>query len=85
MSSPHRRSRPLLRSVLLSNAAVLAATLAVATATPLTPLTAQGATHPITAADISAWKTIRGATLSHDGAWFAPTSSCPTRATPRSW
>ncbi|BAH39841.1 MAG TPA: S9 family peptidase [Gemmatimonas aurantiaca] len=71
MSSPHRRSRPLLRSVLLSNAAVLAATLAVATATPLTPLTAQGATHPITAADISAWKTIRGATLSHDGAWFA--------------
>lgn len=30
-----------------------------------------GAPRPITAADISAWKTLRGATLSHDGRWFA--------------
>jgi dienelactone hydrolase len=29
--------------------------------------------HPITPADISAWKSIRGATLSNDGAWFAYT------------
>jgi dienelactone hydrolase len=38
------------------------------------PLGAQGASavpHPITAADISAWKTLRGATLSNDGRWFA--------------
>lgn len=32
----------------------------------------QGAApHPITAADISAWKNIRGQTLSNDGQWFA--------------
>ena len=29
------------------------------------------APRPITAADISAWKSLRGATLSHDGRWFA--------------
>lgn len=34
-------------------------------------LQAQASSHPITAADISAWKTLRGATLSNDGAWFA--------------
>ena len=31
----------------------------------------QTSPRPITAADISAWKTLRGATLSHDGRWFA--------------
>ena len=38
------------------------------------PLGAQGASaapHPITAADIAAWKTLRGATLSDNGQWFA--------------
>ena len=32
---------------------------------------APAAPRPITAADISAWKSLRGATLSHDGRWFA--------------
>ena len=35
------------------------------------PAAPQGAPRPITAADVSAWKSLRGATLSDDGLWFA--------------
>jgi dipeptidyl aminopeptidase/acylaminoacyl peptidase len=39
---------------------------------PPCSLAAQGAApRTITPADISAWKSVRGATLSHDGRWFA--------------
>lgn len=51
-----------------------AAILAVAQGFAASPLSAQnGQPHPITPADISAWKSIRGATLSHDGMWVAYT------------
>ncbi len=37
------------------------------------PATMGGGTHAITPTDISAWRSLRGATLSNDGAWFAYT------------
>ncbi len=50
----------------------LATVLVLAPAAKPERLLAQTATpHPITPADISDWKSIRGATLSNDGAWFA--------------
>lgn len=69
MSSPFRRA--LLRVTRLPSSAVLAAVVTLAPVIPNGRIAAQGPTHPITAADISAWKTLRGATLSNDGAWFA--------------
>ncbi len=40
---------------------------------PIAAIAQSAAPRPITPTDISAWKTIRGASLSHDGAWFAYT------------
>jgi hypothetical protein len=68
----HRSLRRTLWSLpLLSASALPCALLAQA------PSAASSSAAPraITPADISAWKTLRGATLSNDGAWFAYTSA----------
>lgn len=50
----------------------LAASALCVLSTPAAFLAAQGAApHPITAADIAAWKNIRSQQLSNDGSWFA--------------
>lgn len=64
MYPPDRRRRATLSLPLLLSAALLAAPSLATAQAPAAP-------HPMTAADISAWKTLRGATLSHDGQWFA--------------
>ena len=70
--------RPLaIGALLLTAPAVL-----LAQSTGATPGTRGGAARAITPTDISAWKSIRGATLSNDGAWFAYTVA-PNEATPR--
>ncbi|MBL0891039.1 MAG: hypothetical protein IBJ19_10535, partial [Gemmatimonadaceae bacterium] len=60
--------RPATLPLLLS--AALSATALSAEAQPA-PAAARPAPHAMTPADIAAWKTLRGATLSNDGAWFA--------------
>lgn len=70
---------PALPGRLLLLAALAAPAMAVAQNATQQPVVTQAvvtqpaAPHSITPADISAWKTIRGATLSLDGAWFAYT------------
>lgn len=61
--------RPLAIGALL----LTAPTVLLAQSTGATPGTRGGAARAITPTDISAWKSIRGATLSNDGAWFAYT------------
>lgn len=56
------------------SAAIVVGFLSLAAGSPTGVVRAQGAQpHPMTAADISAWKSIRGTSLSQDGAWFAYT------------
>lgn len=66
MVPPLRRPRALTLPLLLSAAALAAPGAVLAQNAP--PSTAP---HAMTPADISAWKSIRGATLSNDGAWMA--------------
>ena len=63
--SVHRSYLPPCHAVLAAAAGLLMLSAGAA------PAPAQPAPRPITAADISAWKSIRGGTLSDDGRWFA--------------
>ncbi len=58
------------RQLLATGALLLAAPVALVSQTAGAQ-TAAGSPRAITPADISAWKSLRGASLSHDGAWFA--------------
>jgi dienelactone hydrolase len=58
--------RAVVRSLL-----VVAACASLAPAQSVQPASNAGQRHPITVADIKAWNSIRGATLSSDGKWFA--------------
>ena len=58
------------RQLLATGALLLAAPVALVSQTAGAQ-TAAGSPRAITPADISAWKSLRGASLSNDGAWFA--------------